>query len=142
MTKKKVVKKEAVKFITLREFAEKYNKDASYVNKVAHDNKVKLLSFKRKKDGKIVKAATLQEWNALLKKIPSLSSKELGKKDITLTKAAKILSMDKSNLMKFAKRNKISFHYRSTGKSRSVNCLTKGDVAKLQKIIGGPLPTI
>ena len=126
-------RKKAPEYMTLRAFAAKQKKDVSYINQLTRKFKIKLIDVKRKKDGRIVKTATLKQWESLLSSVKSLKSKTISKKDITLTKASKILKMEKSNLLKFAKKHKVFPFYASNGKTRVINCFSKTDMVKLQK---------
>lgn len=128
------MKKGSKKLVTLREFAEKKKKDASYVNKLARKFKIPLINAKRASDGRIVKVATLSQWEALLSSVKTMNTKTLAKGDVTLDQAAKILSMEKSNLLKYAKKHGVKCFYANNGKTRVVNCFSKADIARLQKM--------
>lgn len=122
------------KLLTLVEFARLKKKDTSYVNKLTRKFKIKTIDAKRTSDGRIVKAAPLKEWNRLLGSVKTLNSKPITKIDVPLTEAARILKMEKSNLLKYAKKHGIKTYFCNNGKTRAVNCFSKADIAKIQKL--------
>ena len=124
-----------MKLISLPQIYEKLNKDQAYISRLMKENKIKTI-LARRKNGKLCKAISLEDWAKLLKDKPSLNSKPLTKKDVTLLEAAKILNMDQSNLRKMIVNLNIPIKYRSTGKARVLNCITKKQFKKVQEIVG------
>ena len=128
------------KYISLPKICEAYHKNQAYISKLIKVNKVKTIDARRK-NGRPCKAILLSDWTKLVEEIPSLASKPLSNKDITLEQAAKILSMDKSNLRKLIVSLNINLKYRTTGKARAITCITKKEFQKV-KSIKGELPIV
>ena len=120
---------------------EKYKKDQAYISKLIKTKKVKTIDARRK-NGRLCKAILLADWEKLMKDIPSLDSKPLSNKDVTLEQAAKILSMDKSNLRKLIVSLNINIKYRSTGKARVLTCITKEELGKVKEERKDDLPIV
>lgn len=124
-----------MKLISLPQIYEKLQKDQAYISKVIKKNKIKTILAKRK-NGKVCKAITLKDWVNLIKKIPSLNSKPINKKEITLKDAANRLDLDQSNLRKLIISLNIPIRYRrNSDKTRVVNCINLKEFKRIQKTL-------
>ena len=128
------------KYISLPKICEAYHKNQAYISKLIKVNKVKTINARRR-NGRPCKAILLSDWVKLVQEITSLASKPLSNKDVTLEQAAKILSMDKSNLRKLIVSLNLKIKYRSTGKTRAITCITKEELGKV-KAERGELPIV
>ena len=126
------------RLITLRDLAKKLNKDVSFIRKSAEALKLNMQQVQRKDDGKIVGAITLQDCAKLLKAKSTLSSRPLGKSDVTLSDVADAVRVDTSYALRLIKKYNLKLFYRKVKGTRSVNCISKTDLSILKKKTGRP----
>lgn len=119
---------------SLVKLAEECGKDQSYLRKLAKEHKLSTIDMKRKSDGKVVTALSGADVGKLLKKVPTLAVKPLGKLEIPLSAAAEQLAKDVSGLRKQLIAAGMKIFLRNKGEGRPTPCITESDLKKFIKV--------